>query len=760
MNAAESLTDASRRAFLTNGALVVSFTLCVPLRALAQQVDTLGSVILAPNLPGSLKTNPYLDAWIKIDADGITVCTGKVELGTGVRTAMLQIAAEQLSVRPELIILITADTSRTPDEGYTAGSHSIADGGTAIFNAAAQVRGLLLSAASNRLRVPISSLGARDGIITAPGGASLTYAQAVRDIDLHRQASESSPASDPASFHVIGHSLPRVDIPNKVTGGAAYVQDMRLPNMLHGRVVRPPRPGARLLAIDPKGVAKMPGVRQVVIDGDFLGVIADDEWRSILASRALAAVARWSSAPSLPGSQGIHEALKTLPARSYPTARRQTSPSSGRSSFKARFTKQYVQHGSIGPSCAVAQWADGMMTVWTHSQGVYPLRGGLADMLGLPVAQVHCIHVEGSGCYGHNGADDAAADAALLARALPGHPIRVQWMRDQEQLWEPYGPAMVTEIAVGLDGAGNLRDWQFNLWSTPHNSRIVDAGRLAPATLLAKPFVPAAPTPIPDPEGDADRNAIPIYRIPNLDVTMHFVLEMPFRTSAMRSLGAHINVVSIESAMDELAASLHEDPVAFRLRHLDDPRAIEVVKRATTEFGWPARSLPDNHAVGFAFARYKNIMGYLAIALELAYDPDTDAVQIIRAVAAVDCGQIVNPDGVRNQIEGGILQSTSWTLYEAVDFDTSRVRSIDWAGYPIMRYPQVPQKIQVILIDRPGAPFLGAAEIAQAPTAAAVTSAMSKIARRPLRDLPLMRHAPFGALRTPPIEGDARSVGP
>jgi CO/xanthine dehydrogenase Mo-binding subunit len=744
MNDSTHSTDAGRRAFLKNGALIVSFALLAPIRVLAQKVDTLGTVILAPNLPGSLKSNPYLDAWIKIDASGITVCTGKVELGTGVKTAMLQIAAEQLSVRPELITLITADTQLTPDEGYTAGSHSIADGGTAIFNAGAQVRGLLLDAASHRLGAPASRLIARDGIITAPDGSTLTYAEAVHAIDLHRQASETSPASDAASFKVIGSSLARVDIPNKVTGGAAYVQDMRWPNMLHGRVVRPTLPGAQLLTIDTKDVAKMPGVVKVVVDGSFVAVVADTEWHAILASRALATAARWTRPPALPTPQTIHQRLKQLPTRLYPTAHRQTSPKSSKPGIEARFTKQYVQHGSIGPSCAVASWADGTMTVWTHTQGVYPLRGGLAEMLGLPLTQVHCIHVEGSGCYGHNGADDVAADAALLAHALPGHPIRVQWMREQEQLWEPYGPAMVTELAAAVDDAGKLRDWQFDLWSTPHNSRIVNAGRLAPATLLAKPFVPAAPVPIPDPEGDADRNAVPIYRIPNLDVTMHFVLDMPFRTSAMRSLGAHINIVSVESTMDALAASLNEDPVAFRLRHLDDPRAAAVIKRTAEAFGWPAPSLPDNHAIGFAFSRYKNIMGYLAIALELKYDPDTDAVQVIRAVAAVDCGQIVNPDGVRNQIEGGILQSTSWTLYEAVDFDESSVHSVDWATYPIMRFSQVPQKIDVIVIDRPGEPFLGAAEIAQAPTAAAITSAMSKIARRPLRDLPLMRHAPFG----------------
>ncbi|TCV93439.1 CO/xanthine dehydrogenase Mo-binding subunit [Luteibacter rhizovicinus] len=736
--------DISRRAFIVNGALVVAFATMAPARLLAQKVDTLGTVILAPNLPGSLKSNPFLDAWIKIDDSGITVCTGKVELGTGVRTAMLQIAAEQLSVRPALITLVTADTARTPDEGYTAGSHSMADGGTALFNAAAQVRFLLLTAASSRLGVPVSRLTAKDGEIRADDGRKVTYAEAVKDIQLHRQADATSPAVDPKTFTLIGTSLPRVDIPGKVTGGAAYVQDMRLPGMLHARVVRPPLPGARLKQLDVTAVEKLPGVVRVVVDGDFIGVLADDEWRAIVAARALTRAAGWTAAPALPGYAGIHAALRTLPAKVYPTASRSTAPVSTKPAFTCTHTKQYVQHGSIGPSCAVAQLADGTMTVWTHTQGVYPLRGGLAEMLGVPLDKVHCIHVEGSGCYGHNGADDVAADAALLARAVPGQPVRVQWMRDQEQLWEPYGPAMATDLKATLDDAGNLRDWNFALWSTPHNERIVNAGRLAPATLLAKPFVSAPPVPIPNPEGDADRNAVPPYRIPNLDVTMNFVPEMPFRTSAMRSLGAHINVVSIETTVDELARSVGQDPVDFRIRHLDDPRAVEVIRTAAREFGWPYRGTDDRKAAGFAFSRYKNIMGYFAIAVEVAYDPDTNAVRLLRAVAAIDCGQIVNPDGARNQIEGGILQSTSWTLYEAVDFDEIQVHSNDWSGYPIMRFSQVPDEVSVHIVDRPGLPFLGAAEIAQGPTAAAVTIALSRVMGSPLRDLPLMRHAPFG----------------
>ncbi|WEJ74850.1 molybdopterin cofactor-binding domain-containing protein [Pseudomonas sp. PSE14] len=738
---ADAEIDPGRRAFLRDGALLVAFSLLPGARhALADtEVDTLGTQVLAPDLPGSLRTNPFLDAWIRVDAQGITVYTGKVELGTGVKTALLQIAAERLEVAPTAIRLLTADTALTPNEGYTAGSHSIFDSGTALFNAAAQVRQLLLESAARHWSVEPGSLITRDAQIIGPTGQRMEYFEAVAGVDLHRYAQPKSPPKSADSFQVIGQSLARLDIPAKVSGGAAFVHDLRLPGMLHARVIRPPRPSCRLERFDADAVQALPGVVKVVRDGNYLAVVARDEWQAVKAMRAGYEQAAWSGGDTLPEARHIHELLTRLPSRLYPIRQTGSLAAQPGQGFKARVTKQYLMHGSIGPSCAVAWFKDGLLTVWTHTQGVYPLRAGIAEMLGLPPGRVRCIHSEGAGCYGHNGADDAAADAALIAMQVPGQPVRVQWMREQENLWEPYSSAMLTQVQASLDADGRLQDWNYELWTTPHNERIVNAGRLIPARLLAKPFASAPSVPIAQPEGDGDRNAVPLYRLASTRIDMHFVTQMPFRTSAMRSLGAHINVFTIEACIDELAKRAGSDPVSFRLAHLDDPRARAVVERVRDAFGWPRKASVPGTGIGFAFARYKNIMGYCAIAVQLRVHPQTGDIRVDRVVTAVDVGQIVNPDGLRNQVEGGIVQSTSWSLFEAVDYDSEGVRSYDWSGYPILRFPQLPQQVEVHLLDQPGQPFLGAAEIVQGPMAAALGNAVADATgQRPLR-LPLAR---------------------
>ncbi|RXZ38184.1 xanthine dehydrogenase family protein molybdopterin-binding subunit [Oxalobacteraceae bacterium CAVE-383] len=738
--------NAGRRRFLA-GSLTVGFTLLPFADALAQTTEAGTFKAAAPKLPGSLKSTPLLDAWIRIDAGGVTVCTGKAELGTGIRTAFLQIAAEQLDVDPAGITLITADTGVTPNEGYTAGSHSTADSGTAILNAAAQVRGLLLQSAAAKLGVDAAQLRTADGAILANDGRRLAYGEAVAGVDLHQEARPGLPLKDPALFKVVGRNWPRVDIPGKVAGGKSYVQDLRMPGMVHARAIRPPSYGATLASVDTRAVLAMPGVLQVVRDGSYLAVAADDEWRAILAMRALSAAAVWNDGPPLPDPKTIHETLRRLPAREIAVADRSdgaVAAAAAMQTLHARYTKPYLMHASIGPSCAVALFQDNRMTVWTHTQGVFPMRAGLAEMLSLPSENIRCIHVEGSGCYGHNGADDAAADAALIARRMPGRPVRVQWMREQEHTWEPFGPAMTVDATAALDASGRIVDWQCEIWSNTHNNRIDNAGRFMPTWSLAQPFTPAPPKPIPMPEGGGDRNSIPLYRLPNLKVQHHFLPDMPIRVSALRSLGAYMNVFAIESFMDELALAARADPVEFRLRHLDDPRARDVIALAAKQFGWragmpnmPGMPRKANHGVGFAFAQYKNLMSYFAIAVELAIVPETGEVRIERAVAAVDCGQIVNPDGVRNQIEGGILQSASWSLFEQTTFDTRRITSYDWSGYPIMRFSAVPKKVEVYLIDRPGTPFLGVGEAAQGPTAAVLSNAIANACGKRLRDLPL-----------------------
>jgi nicotinate dehydrogenase subunit B len=732
---------ARRRLGLAAGALVLGFSL----RPLA--APSPAGKPKAPDLPGSLKKEPLLDAWIRIGADGsVTVFTGKAELGQGIKTALLQVAAEELVVAPARITLVTADTARTPNEQYTAGSHSMQDSGTAIRHAAAQVRTILLGLAAQRLGTPAEQLRVTDGVVEG-GGRRVAYGELVAGRALHVPATGQAPLRPPAAHTVMGKAVPRVDIPAKVSGAAAYVQDLRLPGMVHGRIVRPPSPGAALAAVDLDRVARMPGVLKVVRDGRFLGVVAQREYQAVKAAAALAMAASWTEQPTLPAQADQYRAL--LQARSEDTLiLQQGTPGAAGRRLQATYRRPFQLHASIGPSCAVAQLVDGKYTLWTHSQGVYPLRDALAEMLGVHKDNVRCVHVEGSGCYGHNGADDVAADAALLARALPARPVRVQWMREDEHAWEPFGPPMIMQAAATLDSTGAIADWSYEVRSAPHNSRPGAAGNLLAATHLERPFRAPPAKPIPQPEGSGDRNAIPLYALPNARVTHQFVPEAPLRVSALRSLGAYANVFAIESFMDELARSANADPVAFRLRHLQDARAQEVLRLAAERFGWDRYQRMPRRGRGCAFARYKNLAAYAAVALEVEVARDTGLVRITRAVVAVDAGEIVNPDGIRNQIEGGLLQSSSWTLCEEAHFDPTRVTSRDWGGYPILRFAQMPERVDVHLIDRPGAPFLGTGEASQGPSAAAIANAFADATGVRLRDLPLHRPRVRAALLT------------
>jgi nicotinate dehydrogenase subunit B len=725
-----------RRLLAGGGALIVSFSLG---DAFAQAPPPAAAP--PPNLPGSLKGAPFLDSWIRIDADGsITAFTGKAELGQGFKTAFRQIAAEELDVPFESLKVVTADTRFTANEGYTSGSNSMKDSGAAIQNAAAQVRELLVAEAARRLDLPVENIRTENGEVISSDGRRLRYGDLVAADMLHVQAQPKSRLKDPSTFKVIGQPIPRVDIPAKVTGGAAYVQDMRLPGMVHARIVRPPSYGAQLTDIDTSAVEKLPGVLKVVRDGNFLAVVATKQFQAIKAMAALSSAAKWRETATLPKQGDLPRVLTSLPSQDT-TIFQESDPSvSGQKTVEATYTRPYQAHGSIGPSCAVAQFADGAVTVWTHTQGVYPDRQGIAEMLRMPPANVRCIHVEGSGCYGHNGADDAAADAALIARALPGVPVRLQWTREQEHAWEPFGPAMVTKLKASLDGEGKISDWNFEVWSNTHSMRPGGAGSMLAAQHMAQPFAPPAPRPLPLPEGGGDRNAIPIYKFPNARVVHHFIPAMPLRISAMRALGAYHNVFSIESFMDELAAAAGADPVEFRLKHLDDPRGRDVIAKAAQAFGWrKGQQAPRDRGFGFAFARYKNLAAYCAIASEVEVNKETGRPRLVRAVAAVDSGQVVNPDGLINQIEGAIVQSMSWTLYESVSFDDTRITSIDWQTYPILRFNAVPDSVEVHIINRPGQPFLGSGETGQGPAAASIANAIADATGKRLRDLPLTR---------------------
>ena len=729
----------SRRAVLRGtGALVLSFSLS-PQAWTQEGGSQAARPAPGPKLPGSLSRSPLLDAWIRIDADGrVTAFTGKVELGQGIKTALLQVVAEELEVPFEQVSLVTADTSRTADEGYTAGSHSVQDSGTALRNAAAQVREILIAEAARRLKAPGDQLHAAAGAVIGPNQARITYAELVSANLLHVQAQPVSKLKDATAFKVMDRSVQRIDIPAKVTGGAAYVQDMRLPGMLHARVVRPPGYGARLVQLETGDIEKMTGVVKVLRDGNFLAVVAYREFQAVKAMRALSLAARWQEGESLPKQARLHETLLELPAQDQVIFDRHEAGGQPSRTLEATYTRPYLSHGSVGPSCAVAQLTDGVMTIWTHTQGVYPDRQAIAQMLRVPQDKVRCIHVEGSGCYGHNGADDAAADAALIANSLPDRPIRLQWMREQEHGWEPFGPAMIAKARASLDSAGRIVDWDYGVWSNTHSMRPGPAGALLAAQHMERPFPIPEPKPIPQPEGGGDRNSIPLYTLPSAKVTHHFLPTMPVRCSALRSLGAHMNVFAIESFMDELALAAGSDPVAFRLAHLDDPRARDVVTAAADEFRWAARPAPaGGHGYGFAFARYKNLAAYCAVAMQVRVDHETGRTRVLRVAAAVDTGQVINPDGVRNQIEGGIIQSLSWTAFERATFDAARITSIDWATYPILRFSSVPESLTVRIIDRPGTPFLGCGEAGQGPAAAALANAVANATGKRVRDLPL-----------------------
>ncbi|WPB76562.1 molybdopterin cofactor-binding domain-containing protein [Archangium violaceum] len=717
-----------RRSVL-KGSLVLAFALAAP-----------GVSGEAPRqkLPGDLARHPRLDAWLRIGADGkVTLMTGKVELGQGILTALGQLCADELDIELSRLTLLSGDTRHSPNEGTTAGSMSVSQGGSAVRQAAAEVRAILVGLASERLRVPARRLRVRDGTVSDPvSGGSVTYWSLVGGQTLNREATGTVTPKPASERRYVGRPVPRLDLPAKLTGEAIFVQDFRSDTLVHGRVVRAPSHGAMLVEAGTSSVERMPGVLKVVRDGNFLGVIASKEWQAIKAAAVLAGAARWREHATLPVDP--HAWLLGAPSQDtvIQNTVRPAGPPPART-LEASYRRPYQMHGSIGPSCAVAEWDGDALTVHTHSQSVFDTTEAIARMLGLPGEKVRGVHLHGAGCYGHNGADDAAADAALLARALPGRAVRVQWSRQDEHTCEPYGSAMVVKVRAGVDEKGDVLDWNHELWSTPHSTRPGgNPGNLLAGRSLARPF----PMPVPrnggPPNYAADRNAIPLYAFPGQSVTTHLVTEMPLRVSSHRGLGAYANVFAIESFMDELAHAAKADPVEFRLRQLQDARAKAVIQRAAERFGWSKGRRSPNHGRGLGFARYKNLASYCAVCLEVFVEPDSHAIQVVRAVLAADAGEVVNPDGLSNQLEGGLVQSLSWSLKEAVRYDGQRILSRDWSTYPILTFSEVPP-VEVVLLDRPGEPFLGAGEAAQGPTAAALANAVFEATGARVRDLPI-----------------------
>ncbi len=694
--------------------------------------------------PGSLEKNPRLSQWLRVHRDGtVSIFSGKVEIGQGILTALAQIAAEELGLAPERIRMGAADTALSPDEGVTSGSLSIQDSGAALRRACAHARALLLERAAQRLGVSVAELDVEDGAIKA-AGRSTSFWECAGDALFDCEIDATAAARPPRDYRVVGKPAPRLDLPDKIAGRPRYLQDMVLPGMLFGRVVRPRYGFSKLASLDDGKVKSMPGLVAIVREGSFVAVLAEREEGAIAAQNALRKASEWDALPPIP--QDIHAWLKSH-ASDHRVINEKTdlgAKSRATSTLEASYTKPYISHASIGPSCAIAHFQGDRLIVWSHSQGIFNLRRDLALALGMREDGVVVRHAEGAGCYGHNGADDVALDAALLARRSGGRPVQVQWMRDDEFAWAPCGPAMALTLRAALDPQSNIVDWQHELWSNGHSGRPgrLDNPALVAAWHLARPFERPAAINMPLPAGAADRNAIPLYDFPSQRITNHYVREMPVRTSALRSLGAYANVFAIESFMDELALAARADPIAFRLRHLKDPRARAVIETAAQRADWGGWTNAEGRGHGIGFAKYKNLGAYCAVVAEVEVEIE---VRVKRLFIAVDVGLVVNPNGVVNQIEGGAIQSTSWTLKEEVKLDERGITSLGWEDYPILKFSEVPA-VEVELIDRPQLPAVGAGEAAQGPTAGAIANAVAHALGVRVRELPLTSERVIAAI--------------
>lgn len=669
-----------------------------------------------------------LDDWLAVAPDGmVTVFSGKVELGTGVRTALAQIVAEELDIPLDWIEMLMGETDRTPNEGITAGSMTIQAAGAHLRIVAAEARQALLERAAQTLGAEPDALVIANGTVARRDDPArvVTYATLLGGRRFERAISGSAPLKDHDTYQMVGTSAPRLDLPAKFTGRLAFVHDLRLPGMLHGRVVRPPSPGAELVDLDEATA----GAARVIRIGNFLGVVAEREEVAIQAARQLRVT--WRASAHLPPQSDLYETLRQLPAVDQvveETGDMAAALSGAHQRLDAEYHFPYQAHASQGPSCAVAAPEGDGFTVWCSSQGVYPLRGALAELLELPPERVRVEHMEGSGCYGQNGADDVAADAVVLARAV-GAPVRVQWSREDEFIWEPKGAAMVMRARAGLSAEGQIVGWDNEVWTPSHTSRPRQAIQLLAGQLMRRQAAPDSVFFI-----GGDRNAPTNYTVPARRVTLHYLPRSPIRVSSLRSLGATGNTFANESFMDELALAAGADPVAFRLRHLDDPRARDVVTQAAEHAGW-GTPLPPGVGRGFAFAQYENEVAYVAMAAEVRVDEASGALRVLRVVVAHDCGLIVNPDGVRNQIEGCVIQGASRALKEEVCFSESAITSVDWQTYPILTFSEVPE-IEIVLLDRPDQPSLGAGEPATITVAAAIANAVCAATGARLRQVP------------------------
>jgi nicotinate dehydrogenase subunit B len=714
-----AISNVSRRDLLkAGGAVIVHFALGSTLskRAGAQNAGAEAAL-------GKPVDTHEVDSFIAIQANGsVTLYTSHVDVGTGLRIAMPQMAAEELGIAVERVTLVEGDTAVTPDHGGTGGSTGIPRGAVDVRQAAATARQAILKLAADRLQQPASELTLTGGqVVPASGGAGVSLGELVGGRRLSLKVDPKAPLKDPLQYAVVGKPLLRPDVPEKCTGRHTYVQDLSVPGMLHGRVIRPAAIGAKLLSVDESSVKALPDVRVVRVE-NFLGVVAPDEWAAIRAARELKA--NWSDWQGLAGNEGLErfardgavERSEQLVSRGDPAA----ALTSAAKPLSASYSWPLQSHASLGPSCAIADVRSDGATVWSSTQGTHGLRSSLSTIFGIPKDKLRVIYLDGSGSYGGNGNDDVAADAVLLSKAV-GKPVRVQWMRHDEHGWDPKGPAQFLDLKGVLDQEGRIASWETDMW--------------LPASVPGtRPFLGVDGAGISQSHGQGagqiSQNGDPPYAASNVRVTVHWLKETPLRISNLRAPGKIANAFAVESFTDELAAAAGIDPVEFRLRGLTDPRAIEVLKRAAQMIGWQSRPSPNPAARGgvlvgrgIAYVRYKQAENYVATAMEVAVDRASGRLDVRRVTCAHDCGLVVNPDSLRNQIEGSIVQTLSRAIHEEVRFDKSRVTSIDWVSYPILRFPELPA-IEVALIDRPTLPPLGAGEASTAPVAAALGNAI------------------------------------
>ena len=729
----------SRRAVLqSGGALIVSFALA-PREAVGQQ---------GPQAPtGRLQLDPReVDSFLTLHRDGrVTIYTSKVDVGTGMRIAIAQMAAEELGVPLSRISLVDGDTATCPNNGGTGGSTGLTRGGTAVRQAAATARQALLRLASVRLSVSADTLTIASGVVRpATGGPGIPISRLLERGRFAMPVDAAAPLASAAAYTVVGTSPRRPDVPEKCTGRYTYIQDFTIPGMVHARVIRPPAIGARLVSVDEGSIAHLPGVRTVRVES-FLAVVSANEWAAIRAARELKAA--WTEWQGLPGHEQLEPYLRHGAIEREQTVLEKGAPGAVAGAAKtlaATYFWPCQSHASLGPSCAVADVQGTTATLWTSSQVTYGLRATLARVFGFAPEQLRVVFVEGSGSYGTNGADHAAADALLLSKTLAG-PGRVQWSRQDEHGWDPKGPQHLLDVRAGLAADDTLIAWETEMW--------LPANRRGARILLA-----AEAAGLPQDQGrDAagvHENGDPSYPIDNVRVQVHWLRDTPLNPSNLRAPGKPANVFAVEGFIDEIAAHNHIDALDFRRQQLHDPRALDVLTRAAAAFKWEARPSPNPRRAaagrltgrGMAYTRYKQAENYVATFIEVTVEAATGAVEVQRVVCAHDCGLVVNPDALRNQIEGAITQALSRALHEEVQFDQSRVTSVDWASYPILRASEAPS-IEVILLDRRDQPLWGAGEAATVPVAAALGNAIFDATAVRLRRVPFTAERVRAALR-------------